>query len=1001
MGVFRTSTTEQQPAPARDEAEDRSQERPGRGSHSAWLLTVCCVAQFMVILDLSIVNVALPSIQSSLNFSSAELQWVVDAYAIAFAGFLMLGGRVADRFGQRRTFVAALTLFALASAAGGAAPTRELLITARGIQGFSCAFMAASSLAIITSSFEPGPKLHRAIGLWAAMNGLGGAAGTLFGGIITQELSWRWVLLINPPIGIAAAVVAYLVVTERRRAKDTSAFDLSGAITLTGGQIVLVYGVVQAGLRGWSSFPALGPIILGLALLAAFCVIEVRFASAPLVPFKELTKPLRDANTIVLLFSAALFPMWYLSSLYLQQVLGLSPLKAGLTFLPMTLAIMVVARSAGKLVSRFGVRPVLGSGLIMMTVGLLLFTKIASSGSAIVYVIVPGILTAAGIALSIVPSTIAATQGAKQGQAGLASGLVNTSRQVGGGLGIAILITLATTRTSHLIGLGQNVPQALTEGFRLGYYIAAGLAAVAALLTFVVLPKPASAEGPITTRRIQIGTVVGAIVAGFVGLAFAVGGSRGAPLGTYTTNGAYRFVSAPTLQPPIVRSDGPSLPSKLAPGYIFLGDFFDINYPPMIGQSGPLILDNRLQPVWFKPVPKRVLASNLSLQTWAGKPVLAWWQGVLTKTGETEEGEYVIVDQHYRTLATLRGANGWILTVHELLIRGNHAWVTANRNIPRDLSKYGGAYNGALIDSAVQEYDLRTGRLLHSWSALDHIPLGDAQATLPTNGFPWDAFHVNAIDLLGDGTFVTSMRNTWAAYRVDIASGRIIWTLGGRHSSFRFGSGAQFQWQHDVQLYPGSPYISVFDDHCCQITGGGTYVSPTAPSRGLVLKLDPQARTATLAGQYFHGADFDAQYMGSIQPLPGGNEFVGWGSAPYFSEYSPSGQVLLDAVFPGHDLSYRARVEPWVGLPLYPPAGAARRSGGKTTVYASWNGATRVASWKVLAATGSGRMALVAWNGTWGFETAIAVPSGYDTFRVLALDSSRRVIGTSRTFSAS
>jgi hypothetical protein len=833
------------------------------------------------------------------------------------------------------------------------------------------------------------------------MNGLGGAAGTLLGGVITQELSWRWVLLINPPIGIAAAVVAYSVVTERRRARDGRAFDVAGAITLTAGQIVLVYGVVEAGLRGWSSFAALGPIILGIVVLAAFCLIELRFASDPLVPFKALTKPLRDANAIVLLFSAALFPMWYLSSLYLQQVLGLSPLKAGLTFLPMALTIMIVARSAGKLVGRFGVRSVLGSGLIMMTAGMLLFSKIASSGSAIVYVVVPGILTAAGIALSIVPSTIAATQGAKQGQAGLASGLVNTSRQVGGGLGIAVLITLATTRSSHLIGLGQSVPQALTEGFRLGYYIAAGLCAAAALITFLVLPTAASAQGPITTRRIQIATVVGVIVAGFIGLDFGVGGSHGAPLGTYTTKGAYHYVSAPALHPPVVRSNGPTLPNKLAPGYIFLGDFYDLNYPPMVGQSGPLILDNRLQPVWFKPAPKRFVASNLTLQTWAGKPVLAWWQGTITNTGETEQGEYVIVDQHYRTLATLRGANGWVLTVHELLIRGNHAWVTANRNLPKDLSKYGGAYNGALIDSAVQEYDLRTGTLVRSWDALDHIPLSDAQATLPTNGFPWDAYHINAIDLPGDGTFVTSMRNTWAAYKVDIATGRIIWTLGGRHSSFRFGSGAQFQWQHDVAVYPESPYVSMFDDHCCQITGGGTYVSPSAPSRGLVLKLDNRTHTAALAGQYFHGADFDAQYMGSVQPLPGGNEFVGWGSAPYLSEYSPSGQLLLDAVFPGHDLSYRARLEPWVGLPLYPPSGGARRSGDKTTVYASWNGATRVASWKVLADTGSGRMALVASHCISGFETAMPVPHSYSRFQVQALDSSRHVIGTSQTFSVS
>jgi MFS family permease len=310
------------------------------GSRSGWLLAVCCVAQFMVILDLSIVNVALPSIQSSLGFSAPDLQWVVDAYAITFAGFLLFGGRAADHFGQRRMIVAALILFGLASLAGGAAPDRGLLIGARAAQGFAGALMAASSLAIITSSFPPGPKLHRAIGTWAAMNGLGGAAGVLFGGIITQELSWRWILLINPPIAIGAAAVAYVVVAEHRRAKAHASFDIAGALTLTLGQMVLVYGVVETGLAGWDTVKALGPIILGLVLLVAFVVIETRLASAPLIPFKELTKPLQIANNIVLLFSASLFPMWFVSSLYLQQVLGLSPLDTGLIFLPMTLMIV-------------------------------------------------------------------------------------------------------------------------------------------------------------------------------------------------------------------------------------------------------------------------------------------------------------------------------------------------------------------------------------------------------------------------------------------------------------------------------------------------------------------------------------------------------------------------------------------------------------------------------------------------------------------------------------
>jgi EmrB/QacA subfamily drug resistance transporter len=967
-----------------------------QGSHAAWLLAVCCVAQFMVILDLSIVNVALPSIQSSLGFSSANLQWVVDAYTITFAGFLMLGGRAADRFGQRRTFVAGLLLFSLASLAGGAAPDQVVLIGARAVQGLAAALMAACSLAIITASFPPGPKLHRAIGTWAAMNGLGGAAGVLLGGIITEVLSWRWVLLINPPIGIAVALVAHAVVRERRRARDRSSFDLAGALTLTIGQMVLVYGVVQAGLLGWSAFSALAPIVLGVALLGAFGVIESRLAPAPLVPVNELTKSLKVANTIVLLFSAALFPMWFVSSLYMQQVLGLSPLHAGLTFLPMTLTIVLVASRAGRLVGHFGVRTVLGGGLVMLTAGMLLFTRIGASGSAIVYVMIPGVLAAAGIAMSIVPSTIAATQGAKEGQAGLASGLVNTSRQVGGGLGLAFLITLATQRTTHLIGTGQQVSQALTDGFRLAYLIGAGLAAVAAVITFTSLPRPGTALVG-ATRRFAL--AIGVVLAGFVAVTAAFAGSHGAPIGAYTTRGAHSFVTAPSLHPPKIRSNGHAPAGKLAPGYIFTANFYNLNEPPIVGQSGPLILDRNLQPVWFQPVPEKVVASNLGLQTYEGKPALAWWQGRVTNTGATETGEDIVVNQHYQTVATLKATGGWVLTLHEFVISGEDAWVTANKNIPMNLSRYGGAYNGALVDSAVQEYNLRTGKLLRSWDALDHIPLGHSKASLPTNGFPWDAYHVNAIDLTGNATLLVSMRNTWAAYLVNIGTGRIEWTLGGKNSSFKFGPGADFQWQHNVALQPGST-VSLFDDHCCQLTGGGTYVSPTAPSRGLVLKLDEQTHTATLVAQYTLGGDFDAQYMGDTQPLPNGNVLVGWGSEPYFSEYSRSGKLLFEGELPGPDLTYRATLEQWVGEPLSPPVGAARQADGKTTVYASWNGATGVVSWRVLAGASPSRMTAVASAAKSGFETAIPVPHSYQSFKLEALTASGRVIGASRSFTS-
>jgi hypothetical protein len=427
-----------------------------------------------------------------------------------------------------------------------------------------------------------------------------------------------------------------------------------------------------------------------------------------------------------------------------------------------------------------------------------------------------------------------------------------------------------------------------------------------------------------------------------------------------------------------------------------LANFFDLTQPPLVGQSGPLILDRSLAPVWFQPMPQNVVASSLSLQAFRGKPALAWWQGVVSTTGATASGEDVVVDQHYRRVATVKGEAGWLITLHSLTIRGDHAWVTANKNIRMDLSRYGGAYNGALIDSAVQEYSLKTGKLLYSWDALDHIPPSESYASLPSNGFPWDAYHVNAIQLAGNSSFLVSMRNTWAAYMVDIATGQVRWRFGGKHSGFEFGPGADFQWQHDVELHGGST-VTVFDDHCCQITGGGTFVPPTGPSRALVLELDQRTHRASLVNQYGHGADFDASYMGNAEPLPRGGVFVGWGSQPAFSEYSASGEMLMDVVLPRPDLSYRADLEPWVGLPLYPPAGAALQRHGRTVVYASWNGATQVAGWAVLAGSG-GNLRIVARAAKSGFETATPVPRGYSSFEVQALDAGGRVLGTSPRF---
>jgi len=454
------------------------------------LLAVCCTAQFMVILDVAIVNVALPSIRASLGFSAINLQWIVNAYTIAFAGFLMLGGRAADVFGQRRTFIAGLLLFAGASVAGGTASGQGMLIGARAAQGLGGAIMAPASLSIITSSFSAGAERMRAVGLWGAMNGAGGATGTLLGGVITQELNWRWILLINLPIGIAAAFVARVAVSERRR-EQAASFDLPGALAVTGGLLALVYGIVTAGTHGWGSLAALGPIALGVVLLALFLVIEAKFASAPLLPLRAFSNRLLGvSNLVVLVFSAALFPMWYFVSLYLQEVLRLPPLGAGLAFLPMALTIMACALPAGRLVARYGAGPVLGVGLTLMALGMALFARIAVNGGYLADVMGPGLLVATGIGFSVVPSTIAATATAAPSEAGLASGLVNTSRQIGGALGLAILTSLAALYTTHLTNADFRAPiLALTDGFRLAFLIGAGFAATAAIMAFRLIPR--------------------------------------------------------------------------------------------------------------------------------------------------------------------------------------------------------------------------------------------------------------------------------------------------------------------------------------------------------------------------------------------------------------------------------------------------------------------------------------------------------------------------------
>jgi EmrB/QacA subfamily drug resistance transporter len=463
--------------------------------HLTATLLLSCLAQFMVILDVSVVNVALPSIRNGLHFTEANLQWVVNAYTVTFAGFLLLGGRAADVLGRRRVFVFGLLLFALASLAGGVAQSQGMLIAARAAQGLGGAVIAPASLSILTTTFAEGAARNRAVGIWGAMGGAGGAAGVLLGGVITDLLTWRWILFINVPIGIGAALLTQRFILEGRNPGRARNFDLLGAITATLGLSVLVLAIVRTGTIGWGSAQTLGLLAAGLALVAAFVAIEGRFAAAPLMPLRiYASRTLSAANVVIFLVGAAVFAMWFFLSLYLQQVLGYSPLKAGFSFLPMTLCIIAGSALASRVVTAAGPKAILVVGMAFQAAGLLWFTDITAGGGYLSEVLVPSLLVAIGIGLAFVPATIAAVAGVDQRDAGLASGLVNTSRLVGGALGLAVLAALATSHADGILHASaahattQVTHAALTSGFRLAFTVAAAFAAVGGLLAAFGLP---------------------------------------------------------------------------------------------------------------------------------------------------------------------------------------------------------------------------------------------------------------------------------------------------------------------------------------------------------------------------------------------------------------------------------------------------------------------------------------------------------------------------------
>lgn len=474
----------------------------GSGTVSAHLtatLILGCLAQFMVILDVSVVNVALPSIKHALDFSESGLQWVVNAYTVTFAGCLLLGGRAADLIGRRRVFVAGLVLFSLASLAGGLADSRTVLIVARLVQGFGGAVVAPASLSVLTSTFTEPRGRHRAIGAWGATGSAGGAAGVLLGGIIIGALSWRWILFINVPIGLIAALAAQRLLTEGRNERATRNFDVIGALAATAGLSLLVFGIVRSDSSGWGATTTLGAIALGLALLALFVLVEGRVARAPLVPLRLFhSRRLSAANAVILLLGAATFCMWFFFSLYLQEVLHYSPLMTGLVFLPMSLALIAASDLASRITRRVGVKPLMTFGMLVMTAGLFLFTRLDVHGSFLGVMLPAELLTSIGMAFAYIPGVIAATAGVSESEAGLASAVANDARLFGGALGLAVLATLASSYTEsatrHPTAAVHTLAQALSGGFELAFWIAAAIGAAGTLVALIGMPHQTAAN---------------------------------------------------------------------------------------------------------------------------------------------------------------------------------------------------------------------------------------------------------------------------------------------------------------------------------------------------------------------------------------------------------------------------------------------------------------------------------------------------------------------------
>ena len=456
---------------------------PAAARDKRWIaLILLCSAQFVVVLDASIVNVALPTIGEALEFTESSLPWVVNAYVLTFGGFLLLGGRLADLLGRRRVFMFGLVLFALASLVGGLATNSGQLIAARAVQGLGAAILSPAALSIVATTFKDGAERNKALGIWGAVAGSGGAAGVLLGGVLTEYLGWEWVLWVNVPIGIAAAAIAPSLIAESHAEQEVRHFDVAGATTVTLGLSALVFALLDAEDAGWGSAQTVGILAAAAILLIAFVAIERR-SRAPLVPFSIFRlRTITGANVVGILTGASLFSMFFFISLYMQQVLDYSPIHAGLSYLPLAVSIMLSAGLASGLVTKVGFKPILAAGMVLIAAGLLWFSQVSVGGSFLADILGPSLLAAVGLGFAFVSQTIAAVSGVEDREQGLASGLINTSQQVGGALGLAVLAAIA----NGVIGQSHD-PAVLNDGFQKAFLFGAGFAILGLLATLFLI----------------------------------------------------------------------------------------------------------------------------------------------------------------------------------------------------------------------------------------------------------------------------------------------------------------------------------------------------------------------------------------------------------------------------------------------------------------------------------------------------------------------------------